>query len=231
MIITSDHGMSSINSSQVIVLDDHLPSSWYTLIVNPQKPQHAFDTFFHVLPKQGKLRQTYEKLKGIPHLNTYLKEDIPEEFHYKNNRRVMPIFIVADNHWMISQNSTELKGHGGNHGYSNKLSDMHPIFLAHGPAFKENYVAEPFDNVHVYPLMCHLLGINPAPNNGSLKAVKQVFKVSEQDFTVLIVLCCISLLAFILMSYGIVSFCVKNRCRMKHYGHVYDLGPSDLYDL
>ncbi|XP_068688913.1 ectonucleotide pyrophosphatase/phosphodiesterase family member 5-like [Montipora foliosa] len=230
LIITSDHGMSSINNSQVIVLEKYLPSSWYTLVLSPRRPQHVFDTFFHIIPKEGMLNQVYQKLKGIPHLNTYLKDDIPEEFHYKHNRRVMPIFIVADDHWIITQTMAHLNS-CGNHGYSNKYSDMHPFFIAHGPAFKENYIAEPFENVHIYPLMCHILGIDPAPNNGSLKAVEQLLKVSKQDFTVLIVLCCISFLAFMFMSYGIVSFCVKNHCRMKQYGHVYDLGTSDLYDL
>ena len=33
------------------------------------------------------------------------------------------------------------------------------------------------------------------------------------------------------MSYGIVSFCVKNHCRIRQYGHIYDLGTSELFDL
>ena len=53
----------------------------------------------------------------------------------------------------------------------------------------------------------------------------------KQDFTVLIVFCFISFVVFMFMSYGIVSFCVKNRFRMRQYGHIYDLGTSDLYDL
>lgn len=233
LIITSDHGMAEVNNSRIIVLDKFVPSDWYTLITRPGVDNQVANTYFHILPKDGKSIETYQHLKGIPHLNVYLKEKIPEEFHYKHNRRVMPILIVADDEWIITKNLSQVKVRG-NHGYSNKHPDMHPFFLAQGPAFKENVISEPFENVNIYPLMCHILGITPSPNNGSLQAVQQLLKIAPkkltQDFTVLVVICVISFLVFMFMSYGIVSFCVKNHCRMKQYGHIYDLGTSD-FDL
>jgi len=51
---------------------------------------------------------------------------------------------------------------------------MHPIFIAHGPAFKKGYKAEPFESVDLYPLLCHLMDIEPRPNNGSLEAIKHI---------------------------------------------------------
>jgi predicted AlkP superfamily pyrophosphatase or phosphodiesterase len=62
----------------------------------------------------------------------------------------------------------------GDHGYDNLLPSMHPIFIARGPAFKMNYVAEPFETVDLYPLMCHLLEIQPRLNNGSLDRIKHI---------------------------------------------------------
>ena len=108
---------------------------------------------------------------------------------------------------------------------------MHPFFLAQGPTFKEGFVSEPFENVNIYSLMCHLLGIEPAPNNGSLQAVQHLLKEHKHNYTVLIVVSVISVLVLLLMSYGIVSFCVKNHCRIRQYGHIYDLGTSELFDL
>ena len=233
LIITSDHGMAELNNSCIIILDKFVPTDWYSLVTIPGRENYASDTYFHILPKDGMLEKTYQRLKVIPHLNVYLKEEIPEEFHYKYNRRIMPILIVADDQWTISKNLSKLEVRG-NHGYSNKYPDMHPFFLAQGPAFKNNFISEPFENVHIYPLMCYILGIEPSPNNGSLQAVKQLLKITpkklSQDFTVLVVVCVISFLVFMLMSYGIVSFCVKNHCRMRQYGHIYDLGTSD-FDL
>lgn len=56
----------------------------------------------------------------------------------------------------------------GDHGFDNEDMDMKTIFRAFGPDFKKGYLAEPFDSIHIYPLMCQLLGVHPEPNNGSL---------------------------------------------------------------
>ena len=66
------------------------------------------------------------------------------------------------------KNKSKIDSHVGNHGYSNQFPDMH----SQGPAFEEGFVSEPFENVNIYSLMCHLLGIEPTPNNGSLQAVE-----------------------------------------------------------
>lgn len=36
-----------------------------------------------------------------------------------------------------------------------------------GPSFKAGLEVEPFESVHVYELMCQLLGIVPEPNDGN----------------------------------------------------------------
>lgn len=50
--------------------------------------------------------------------------------------------------------------------------DMKTIFRAFGPNFKKDFLSEPFDSVHIYPLMCKLLEIEPAPHNGSLSVTE-----------------------------------------------------------
>ena len=64
---------------------------------------------------------------------------------------------------------------------------MQTIFVAHGPAFKHGYHAKPFNSVDYYPMMCHILGISPAPNNGSLGNIMPMFVTSfRTPFEVLI---------------------------------------------
>lgn len=53
---------------------------------------------------------------------------------------------------------------------------MMTIFFARGPDFKKNVTIEPFESVNIYPLLAHLLGINPRPNNGSLSVFKHILK-------------------------------------------------------
>lgn len=162
----------------------------------------------------------------VQHLTVYKKENIPEKYHYKRNRRVPPILAVADLGWSIALNRSIKVTNGGNHGYSNEYSDMHPFFIARGPAFKKGYISEPFKNVDIYPLMCHILGIDPAPNNGSLTRVLDILVSSASNYTLLFVICGFSILVLIVMSYGIISFCMKHSCKINNYGHIYDLGPE-----
>lgn len=51
---------------------------------------------------------------------------------------------------------------------------MHPIFIAHGPAFKKNYTSTPFNIVDIYPLMCHILRVPPHPNDGNLANIRHI---------------------------------------------------------
>lgn len=52
----------------------------------------------------------------------------------------------------------------GEHGFDTGMRDMGGIFYARGPGIRENLQIPAFKNVHVYPLMCHLLGI-PVPKD------------------------------------------------------------------
>ena len=54
----------------------------------------------------GKEEAIYNSLSKVDHLHVYRKQDIPEEYHYKYNRRIMPIFVTADEGWYILENSS-----------------------------------------------------------------------------------------------------------------------------
>jgi hypothetical protein len=43
---------------------------------------------------------------------------------------------------------------------------MGALFVAAGPTLRRGVVAKPFENVHVYDLLCRILKITPAPNDG-----------------------------------------------------------------
>jgi hypothetical protein len=54
----------------------------------------------------------------------------------------------------------------GDHGFDPSHRDMHGIFYAAGPGLARGRTIGPVEQVDVYPLMCRLLGIEPAPNDG-----------------------------------------------------------------
>jgi hypothetical protein len=49
---------------------------------------------------------------------------------------------------------------------------MRAVFLADGPAFRDGLVVESFQNIHIYPLLAHVLGLKPAPTDGRLDSVR-----------------------------------------------------------
>ena len=74
----------------------------------------------------------------------------------------------------------------GDHGYSNDDLEMHPFFIAHGPAFKKGFQSESFNNVDLYPLLCHILDIEPVPNNGSLENIENILFVHDSSFVTIV---------------------------------------------
>ena len=57
-------------------------------------------------------------------------------------------------------------GTRGSHGFDPADPAMRAIFIARGPSFRAGTTIPAFDNVDVYPLLVHLLGIPAAPNDG-----------------------------------------------------------------
>jgi hypothetical protein len=57
---------------------------------------------------------------------------------------------------------------------------MHGIFYANGPAFKKGYELPSLKNIHIYPLMCKILGLAVPDNiDGKLNQVESVLKNQE----------------------------------------------------
>lgn len=170
IIITADHGMSTVVRKRP---DDitlyKIPGfsfsdiSFYLLDYGPSGM---------LLPKPGKLEKVYNTLKGAhPHLHVYKKEEMPKHLHFAKNDRILPIILWADPGYLINAH-LPVQFNKGEHGFDNQEMDMKVFFRAVGPAFRKNLVVEPFESVNIYPLMCHILGIQPEVNDGHLNATK-----------------------------------------------------------
>jgi predicted AlkP superfamily pyrophosphatase or phosphodiesterase len=123
-----------------------------------------------ITPAPGRLADVYRALQRVPHVQVFLKDSVPARYRYRAHPRITPIVLLADEGWTIS--STERlqrlgMPRGGTHGYDNFLPSMGALFVAAGPDIQLGRVIGPVANVHVYPLLARLLGITPAPNDGS----------------------------------------------------------------
>ena len=48
---------------------------------------------------------------------------------------------------------------------------MHGIFVGHGPGFKPGFKGPGFSNIHLYEMMCRLMGVSPVKNDGTVDSV------------------------------------------------------------
>jgi len=173
VVIVSDHGMADVARDRVIFLDDYIEVDEVEIIDR--------DPLAALRPRPGDEDRIYGALDGAhPHLQVYRKVGIPDRWHFRDSPRIQPIQALADEGWSISgRNYFETHPNayrGATHGYDNALPSMRATFLAMGPAFKRGVTVPPFQNVHVYELLCHALGIPPAANDGSLDSVQAMLR-------------------------------------------------------
>ena len=177
LIIVSDHGMASVDQNNAIVMDNYLDMS---------KTERVLTTgeIWQIFPKSGETENIVRVLVRIPHAACWKKAEIPKRLHYRDSRRIAPIVCSAEEGWFMTSreryesqkkraNFTQIKGA---HGYDNKNQSMQAIFVGNGRAFKKKMLVEPFENIHVYELMCKILGLRPAANDGDLRKVRGMLR-------------------------------------------------------
>lgn len=134
-----------------------------------------------IYPKAGRTKYIYDKLKKATnkHYKVYLKKDIPDKFHIKNNKYTAAILLLPDPGWTVTCDLNKvpyLKGkwERGDHGYTNSEAKMHPAFFAYGPVFRKGYRKKVVHTVDMYNLIAHILKIKPRKNDGQYSRVKSL---------------------------------------------------------
>uniref|UniRef100_A0A3B4AHA2 ENPP1-3/EXOG-like endonuclease/phosphodiesterase domain-containing protein n=1 Tax=Periophthalmus magnuspinnatus TaxID=409849 RepID=A0A3B4AHA2_9GOBI len=102
------------------------------------------------------------------HFKPYLKQHLPKRLHYANNRRIEDVHLLMERKTRCLFN--------GDHGFDNKINSMRTIFIGHGPSFKFRKMVPEFENIELYNVMCDLLDLSPAPNNGTYGSLNDMLR-------------------------------------------------------
>jgi predicted AlkP superfamily pyrophosphatase or phosphodiesterase len=70
--------------------------------------------------------------------------------------------------------------HVAAHGYEPGTPDMRALFVAAGPTLRRGIVVAPFENVQVYDLLCAILNVTPARNDGRASATRGFLRSRAQ---------------------------------------------------
>jgi len=168
LILLSDHGMGSISPDKYVNIGAYIQENWTESIVGGN-PVYLVD------PAEGyqdSIAMTLNELEGV---QAWQKEEIPEHLHYGSSPRFPGVVVVADSGWSIGTRDDPTGYSGGAHGYDQNFTQMHTIFYAEGPAFKQEYTLPSFSNVEVYGIIAKILGLEPASTDGNLSNVSEIF--------------------------------------------------------
>ena len=169
LIILSDHGMEAISPERYINIKSLVPDRMIASI-------SGGNPVYLINPSAGKKDSILFLLNKSKGLKAWSKSELPSRWHYGTNPRIPEIVVVADSSWSIGTRPDGSSLRGGAHGYDNANSDMYAIFYAAGPSFKKNYKFKELNNIDIYNLICKILNINPAKNDGDPSHIKGILR-------------------------------------------------------
>lgn len=184
VIVVSDHGMATTDVTRLVQLED---------LIDPALIEHVDGWPLYGLRPYDQsdemLQRLYEQLLAKSNdtkyqhaFDVYLRDvNMPERYHFSNSPRIAPLWIVPKAGWAIVPQdefnveagikNNDVYHPRGLHGYDFEHPLMRAIFVARGPAFPhpKGSQVDPFQNIEVYNIVCDSLGIEPAPNNGTIR--------------------------------------------------------------
>lgn len=195
IVVVSDHGMATTSTERLVQLDNLIDLSltshidgWPLRGIRPKRPEDLKTI-------QDQLELVASEYSDA--VEIYTREDMPERYHFKNNDRIAPLWVIPKTGWAIVERPDfdaqaalekgEVYHPKGVHGYDHEHPLMRAIFIARGPAFPHApnsrvdvfrkrssslvfvLFADRLENINVYNILCDSLGIDPHPNNGTLR--------------------------------------------------------------
>ena len=171
-ILAGDHGMTEVSPEKLIVPTDVVPEEWV---------EHFYGSNpTTIYAKEGYVDSLYNRLSKVEHIRVWKHGEVPEYLNYGTSNRIGDLIVCPDLGWTFNFSAPR---YPGVHGFDPKEPDMMVAFRAVGPDFKRGYdapftpgEASAFRNIDLYPLLCELLGIKPAPVDGKLERIKHILK-------------------------------------------------------
>jgi predicted AlkP superfamily pyrophosphatase or phosphodiesterase len=172
LVITSDHGMVNTSAAQTVPLESLLDASELADIEMALSGPVAS---LHLRGTAERARHIRDRINArLARGTAYLREELPERFHYRKDPRAGDVVVVMDESWTLaaprrSQAPASTPppaaapqarpARRGAHGWDNKFPSMRAMFLVVGPGIKQGAIVPEVHNVDVYPFLTELLGL------------------------------------------------------------------------
>lgn len=171
-VFLSDHGMTELDRENPILLPKIDPEKM-DVVVNG-----TYTSIFIKEPNDTQEVLKYFQKEATDQYEVYLKAKVPEKYRFSTKEdklnRIGDIVLIAEAPYYFT-NRTPIPGA---HGYlAEDTPDMDTVFMAWGPDIQEGKQIEGFKNIHVYPLLAELLGLDYEHEiDGDARLVPKVLK-------------------------------------------------------
>ncbi len=173
-VFVSDHGMTTVDVDNTIGLPSAVDKNDFNVPWG--------DALLHLYAKDtSKIESTYQALKQDNRFTTYKLDETPDYWHYKKSddwyNRLGDLILVPNSIHQVFNLGTR-KPTPGKHGFDTKEIEMRASFMAWGPAFKKGLLIDGFENIHVYPLIAHILElkVDEQKIDGKFEVLKSTLK-------------------------------------------------------
>jgi len=169
VVLVSDHGMMEVKQENLILLED-LTEGIEGRVVNNGALAHL-----HLENPKEKEKVIQVLLSRNPNISiddlstTENYSDLAAFPQRKGDLLILPKegYYLTDVKGKVRYQSNAARFQTqvfGEHGFTPRYKDMRGIFYAKGPMIKVGLEIEPFQNIHIYPLLCRILNL-PLPEN------------------------------------------------------------------
>jgi predicted AlkP superfamily pyrophosphatase or phosphodiesterase len=177
VILVSDHGMAETPLDYYLPIDPYLDRERYQ-VINNGSLAHLY------LNDPSELDSVYHDLRArADKFSVHKVEDFPFFTKNPSNPRLGHLLLFPDYpHYFsdarrigfLRRNSDAARGE---HGFDPRIPDMHGILYLWGPKVKPKLRFPAVESIHIYPLICYLLGL-PIPEyvDGRLEVLKGILE-------------------------------------------------------
>ncbi|MGB8802111.1 MAG: ectonucleotide pyrophosphatase/phosphodiesterase [Candidatus Acidiferrales bacterium] len=188
VIVVADHGMAKVEGDWI-----NLDQYFDTRLL-----EKSVESFMYPRSEEAAAK-IYAALDGkSDKFQVYRSASVPAGLHFEGNPREGDPVVVATGPYLLrvnapppaaAANSDAMHAAGppaGMHGYDPaNMKEMRAIFFAAGPDIRAGAKVAPFENVNLYPLIAHILGLDishlkTGPVDGDLKVLQGILKAAPQ---------------------------------------------------
>ncbi|MGE0590027.1 MAG: ectonucleotide pyrophosphatase/phosphodiesterase [Cyclobacteriaceae bacterium] len=183
VFLVSDHGMKelTLDNNTFVFLDEIMDVNDKSIkVVSSGTQAHLY------IDNPSRRDSIYANLSQKQnHFVVLKKEQYDPKWHYDHPGRVGDLMIMAEPGYYIREKGRKtfltkerIGSKMGVHGYDPLIeSDVHGIFYAQGPNIKEGITIPSFQNIHIYPLIAKILGMEPPKGiDGKAEVLDPIYK-------------------------------------------------------